>query len=150
MFVVSATPDGAEGAVLVDFVTKGALTGEFMYAFEGDELLATMDWAQVPATNFWLLLRLTSTNEHGKIEGNLLVDGTLDEPMVNASLSLYSVWGSSCRRWELDIRTSTWKPPLKTGLRPYPCWRVSQVHRTRSIGPGELGAVCIGFNSLVL
>ena len=49
-----------------------------------------MDWTQVPAT-ILSIVTPDITNEHGKIEGNLLVDGTLDEPMVNAIVSLQRV-----------------------------------------------------------
>ena len=118
--VISATPAGAEGTVLVDFVNKGALAGDFTYAFEGEEIFATMDWTQVPAT-ILSIVTPDITNEHGKIEGNLLVDGTLDEPMVNAIVSLQRVGFKNCLRWGLDTRTSIWKLRLKTVWCPFPC-----------------------------
>ena len=87
---VSATSAGAEGDVLIDFVNKGALEGDFTYDFDDDSIFATMDWERVPAT---LLSIVTSdiTNEYGKIGGHLLVDGTLADPFVHTLLSLNNV-----------------------------------------------------------
>ena len=87
---VSATPSGAEGEVLIDFVNKGALEGNFTYHLDGDTIFATMDWEKVPAT---LLSIVTSdiTNEYGKIGGHLLVDGTLADPSVHTLLTLNNV-----------------------------------------------------------
>ena len=92
--VISATSAGAEGEVLMDFVNKGALDGDFKYDFDGETIFATMDWEQVPAT---MLSIVTSdiTNEYGKIGGHLLVDGTLE----TGGSSFTGKGGLCCHRW---------------------------------------------------
>ena len=75
------------GTMLIDFLNKGSIVGDVSYDLASDGIFSTIDIEQVPAT----LLSTFITdirNEHGKIEGNILLDGTLKEPLVNALLQI--------------------------------------------------------------
>ena len=86
----SADTEGVRGDILIDFRKKGAIAGAFQYGMDDDSVFATLDCEQVPAT----ILSIASTdivNEHGKVEGHALVDGTLSDPQVNALVELQNV-----------------------------------------------------------
>lgn len=67
----------------LDFINKGSVLGDMTYHLDTDAIFGTLDMEQVPATLLSVFIT-DIVNEHGKIEGSVLVDGTLTDPLVNA------------------------------------------------------------------
>ncbi len=76
-----------DGTLKLDFLSKGAIEGSVDYDLETDALFSTLDIEQVPATLLSIFVP-DIRQEHGKIEGNILVDGTMTEPLINALVGI--------------------------------------------------------------
>ena len=84
---IAVSESKLDGELKLDFQSKGVIEGVVNYDLETDALFSTLDIEQVPAT-FLSIFVPDVRQEYGKIQGNILVDGTMTDPLMNALVEI--------------------------------------------------------------